>query len=34
MDPKKPRRNCMDYSAGKPVDSRVINEMLPYLSTH
>ena len=24
----------MDYSAGKPVDPRVINEMLPYLKAH
>lgn len=32
MGPKKPRRICMDYSAGKPVDSRVISEMLPYLN--
>lgn len=34
MGPKKPRRICMDYSAGKPVDSRVISEMLPYLNAH
>jgi len=34
MGPKKPRRICMDYSAGKPVDSRVINEMLPHLDAH
>jgi len=34
MGHKKPRRICMDYSAGKPVDSRVINEMLPYLNAH
>jgi cysteine desulfurase len=25
------RRICMDYSAGKPVDPRVIDEMLPYM---
>lgn len=27
------RRICMDYSAGKPVDSRVIDEMLPYMKS-
>jgi cysteine desulfurase len=27
------RRICMDYSAGKPVDSRVIDEMLPYMTS-
>jgi cysteine desulfurase len=27
------RRICMDYSAGKPVDQRVIDEMLPYMKT-
>jgi cysteine desulfurase len=26
------RKICMDYSAGKPVDQRVIEEMLPYLN--
>ena len=26
-------RICMDYSAGKPVDSRVIDEMLPYMKS-
>ena len=26
------RKICMDYSAGKPVDQRVIDEMLPYLN--
>jgi cysteine desulfurase len=25
------RRICMDYYAGKPVDARVIDEMLPYM---
>ena len=34
MGSNKQRRICMDYSAGKPVDPRVINEMLPYLKAH
>lgn len=33
MNPKKTTRICMDYSAGKPVDPRVINEMLPYMNS-
>jgi len=31
MKPPKSRKICMDYSAGKPVDPRIINEMLSYL---
>lgn len=27
------RRICIDYSAGKPVDSRVVDEMLPYMKS-
>jgi len=34
MNSQKARRICMDYSAGKPVDSRVINEMLPHMNSH
>lgn len=32
MNSQKAKRINMDYSAGKPVDSRVINEMLLYLN--
>jgi len=34
MNSQKARRVYMDYSAGKPVDSRVINEMLPHLVSY
>ena len=34
MGPKKKRKVCMDYSAGKPVDSRVLKEMLPHFNVH
>jgi cysteine desulfurase len=33
MNSQKTTRICMDYSAGKPVDPRVINEMLPYMKS-
>jgi cysteine desulfurase len=33
MNPQKTRRICMDYSAGKPVDPRIIDEMLTYMKS-
>ena len=33
MNPQKTRRICMDYSAGKPVDIRIIDEMLTYMKS-
>ena len=33
MNPQKTRRICMDYSAGKPVDLRIIDEMLTYMKS-
>jgi cysteine desulfurase len=33
MNSQKTRRICMDYSAGKPVDPRVIEEMLSYMNS-
>ncbi len=34
MENDSPRRIYMDYSAGKPVDSRVTDEMLPYFNSN
>ncbi len=34
MDSQNARRIYMDYSAGKPVDSRVTEAMLPYFNLH
>jgi cysteine desulfurase len=33
MNSQKARRICMDYSAGKPVDLRIIEEMLAYMKS-
>ena len=33
MNSQKIRQICMDYSAGKPVDSRIIQEMLTYMKS-
>ena len=33
MNSQKTRRICMDYSAGKPVDLRIIDEMLTYMKS-
>jgi cysteine desulfurase len=33
MNSQKAKRICMDYSAGKPVDSRIIEEMLAYMKS-
>ncbi len=33
MNSQKARRICMDYSAGKPVDPRIIDEMLTYMKS-
>ena len=32
MNSQRERRICMDYSAGKPVDPRIINELLHYMN--
>jgi len=32
MNSQKERRICMDFSAGKPVDPRIIDEMLTYMN--
>lgn len=34
MNPKTPTAICMDYAAGKPVDSRVISEMQILMKAH
>jgi cysteine desulfurase len=33
MNSQKERRICMDYSAGKPVDPRIIDELLTYMNS-
>jgi cysteine desulfurase len=33
MNSKEARKICLDYSAGKPVDSRIIGEMLTYMKS-
>jgi cysteine desulfurase len=33
MNSQRERRICMDYSAGKPVDPRIIDEMLSYMNS-
>ena len=33
MSSQKTRRICMDYSAGKPVDPRIVDEMLTYMKS-
>jgi cysteine desulfurase len=33
MNSQKTRRICMDYSAGKPVDPRIVDEMLTYMKS-
>lgn len=33
MNAQRARRICMDYSAGKPVDPRIIDEMLTYMKS-
>jgi cysteine desulfurase len=33
MTSQRERRICMDYSAGKPVDPRIIDEMLSYMNS-
>lgn len=33
MNSQKARRICMDYSAGKPFDPRIINEMLTHMNS-
>ncbi len=33
MNSQRARRICMDYSAGKPVDPRIIDEMLTYMKS-
>ena len=33
MNSQKEKRICMDYSAGKPVDPRIIDEMLSYMNS-